>query len=253
MPGRRADARGAGPPALPRVRPARPAVDRVGGPAVRGRRLHPRRPADPAGVDGRHASPSWPTRPSDLVSTAVRAGRRAPRRTTRPSSTSTCTGPTAPESADEASEQLRRAGRGAARSPATYAGSRSPSAPAASRPVGYFTFRPDQRRRAWSRTTSIRGVHPMVGRRLNLWRLRNFDVTRLEAPEDVLLYECVARENPADRRLVALAQVRQLAVVRDERRPGHRAAARRACGRELPRGDPAGPGGARRRRRASST
>jgi signal transduction histidine kinase len=51
---------------------------------------------------------------------------------------------------------------------------------------------------------------------LNLWRLRDFDVTRIEAPEDVLLYEIVARENPADRRLVALAQVRQLAVVRDE-------------------------------------
>ena len=64
--------------------------------------------------------------------------------------------------------------------------------------------------------TLTRGVHPMVGRRLNLWRLREFDVTRIEAPEDVLLYECVARENPADRRLVALAQVRQLAVVRDE-------------------------------------
>ena len=31
-----------------------------------------------------------------------------------------------------------------------------------------------------------RGVHPMVGRRLNLWRLRNFHVTRVEAPEDVL-------------------------------------------------------------------
>jgi acetyl-CoA carboxylase carboxyltransferase component len=59
-------------------------------------------------------------------------------------------------------------------------------------------------------------VHPMVGRRLNLWRLRNFHVTRIEAPEDVLLYECVARDNPADRRLVALAQVRQLHVVRDE-------------------------------------
>ena len=68
-----------------------------------------------------------------------------------------------------------------------------------------------------------RGVHPMVGRRLNLWRLRNFHVTRIEAPEDVLLYECVARENPADRRLVALAQVRQLAVVRDEDGAGHRA------------------------------
>ncbi len=41
-------------------------------------------------------------------------------------------------------------------------------------------------------------------------------MTRLEAPEDVLLYECVARDNPEDRRLVALAQVRQVVVVRDE-------------------------------------
>ena len=32
----------------------------------------------------------------------------------------------------------------------------------------------------------------------------------------MLLYHCVARDNPADRRLVALAQVRQLAVVRDD-------------------------------------
>ena len=39
-------------------------------------------------------------------------------------------------------------------------------------------------------------MHPMVGRRLNLWRLRNFDVTRIEAPEDVLLYECVATREP---------------------------------------------------------
>jgi acetyl-CoA carboxylase carboxyltransferase component len=40
-------------------------------------------------------------------------------------------------------------------------------------------------------------------------------VTRLEAPEDVLLYHAEALDNPADQRLVALAQVRQLAVVRD--------------------------------------
>ena len=87
----------------------------------------------------------------------------------------------------------------------------------------------------------VRGVHPMVGRRLNLWRLREFDVTRLEAPEDVLLYHCVAPDNPADQRLVALAQVRQLAVVRDE--TGRViAAARGAADRQLPRGDPARPG-----------
>lgn len=87
--------------------------------------------------------------------------------------------------------------------------------PGGGTPVTYFTYRPvaDD---GIAEDDLVRGVHPMVGRRLDLWRLRDFHVTRIEAPEDVLLYECVARENPADRRLVALAQVRQLAVVRDE-------------------------------------
>ncbi|GAA6525992.1 carboxyl transferase domain-containing protein [Intrasporangium sp. DVR] len=80
-------------------------------------------------------------------------------------------------------------------------------------PVGYFTFRPHGEDLVEDRL--VRGVHPMVGRRLQLWRLRDFDVTRLEAPEDVFVYECVARDNPDDRRLVATAQVRQLVVVRD--------------------------------------
>ena len=83
------------------------------------------------------------------------------------------------------------------------------------RPVGYFVFRPGPDG-SLVEDDLIRGVHPMVGRRLDLWRLRNFHVTRVEAPEDVLLYECVAPENPSDRRLVALAQVRQMSVVRDE-------------------------------------
>jgi acetyl-CoA carboxylase carboxyltransferase component len=85
----------------------------------------------------------------------------------------------------------------------------------AATPVTYFTYRPVAEDGVVE-DDLVRGVHPMVGRRLDLWRLRDFHVTRIEAPEDVLLYECVARENPADRRLVALAQVRQLAVVRDE-------------------------------------
>ena len=86
------------------------------------------------------------------------------------------------------------------------------------RPVGYYAFRPAEGPDGKSTAVEddlTRGVHPMVGRRLNLWRLRNFHVTRVEAPEDVLLYDCVARENPSDRRLVALAQVRQMSVVRD--------------------------------------
>ncbi len=84
----------------------------------------------------------------------------------------------------------------------------------AKRPVGYFAFRATEQ--GVTEDDLVRGVHPMVGRRLHLWRLRNFDVTRLEAPEDVLLYECVGKGNPADRRLVALAQVRQLHPIRDE-------------------------------------
>ena len=83
------------------------------------------------------------------------------------------------------------------------------------RPPAYFTFRPTDDGGVVE-DDLVRGVHPMVGRRLNLWRLRKFTLTRLEAPEDVLLYFAVAKENPADQRLIALAQVRQLGVVRDE-------------------------------------
>ena len=89
--------------------------------------------------------------------------------------------------------------------------------PDGGQPVRYYTFRPDPAdRTTLVEDTLVRDIHPMVGRRLNLWRLVNFEVTRLDAPGDVLLYECVARDNPADRRLVAAAQVRQMAVVRDE-------------------------------------
>ncbi|TCC08033.1 carboxyl transferase domain-containing protein [Kribbella soli] len=87
-------------------------------------------------------------------------------------------------------------------------------APGQGRPVSYFTYRPAGG--SMTEDDNVRGVHPMVGRRLNLWRLRDFRITRLDAPEDVLLYYCVARNNEADRRLVALAQVRQFVVVRDE-------------------------------------
>ena len=81
--------------------------------------------------------------------------------------------------------------------------------------VDYVTFRPDPDGRLVE-DERIRGVHPMVFRRLNLWRLREFDATRLPAPRGVLLFECVAKSNPADRRLVAMAEVNQLAAVRDE-------------------------------------
>jgi acetyl/propionyl-CoA carboxylase alpha subunit/acetyl-CoA carboxylase carboxyltransferase component len=82
------------------------------------------------------------------------------------------------------------------------------------RPVGYYTIRP--RNGGVVEDDLVRGLHPMVGRRLDLWRLRDFDLTRVDAPEDVLLYHCIAKNNKADQRLVALTQVRELAVVRDD-------------------------------------
>ena len=87
--------------------------------------------------------------------------------------------------------------------------------PGGGRPVGYFTFRP-QPDGSMAEDTLVRGVHPMVGRRLNLWRLSEFDITRLPASPDVLLYRCVAPGNESDQRLVALAQVRQNAVILDD-------------------------------------
>ena len=62
----------------------------------------------------------------------------------------------------------------------------------------------------------IRGLHPYIAQRMQLERLSKFDLTRLpSADEEVYLYQCVARENPADDRLVAFTQVRDLTELRE--------------------------------------
>ncbi len=61
-----------------------------------------------------------------------------------------------------------------------------------------------------------RNLHPMLGKRLDLWRLSNFTLTRLPSPEDVYLFDGVAKDNPKDHRLFALAEVRDLTPVRNE-------------------------------------
>ena len=102
-----------------------------------------------------------------------------------------------------------------------------------------------------SRIPSIRGVHPLVGRRLHLWRLQNFHVTRVAdltvapaggtVPGGVLVYHCVAKENPDDQRLVALAQVYRFKAERDaDGRITHIAGAEDGAGR-LRRCDRPGP------------
>ena len=61
----------------------------------------------------------------------------------------------------------------------------------------------------------LRGLHPMIARRLNQWRLANFDTERLPAAPEVHLFRCVAHDNPADERLIAMAEVRDLTPMRD--------------------------------------
>ncbi|MGK5739876.1 biotin carboxylase N-terminal domain-containing protein [Micromonospora sp. URMC 103] len=75
----------------------------------------------------------------------------------------------------------------------------------------HFTFRP-----GLGEDRVIRGLHPLIAQRLQLPRLRNFDLTRLpSADEEVYVFHCVAPDNPADERLAAMAQVRDLTPLRD--------------------------------------
>jgi acetyl/propionyl-CoA carboxylase alpha subunit/acetyl-CoA carboxylase carboxyltransferase component len=60
-----------------------------------------------------------------------------------------------------------------------------------------------------------RNMHPMLGERLNLWRLSNFQLQRMPSAEDIYLFHAVAHENPKDERLIALAEVRDLTPARN--------------------------------------
>jgi acetyl-CoA carboxylase carboxyltransferase component len=78
----------------------------------------------------------------------------------------------------------------------------------------HFTFRPSTT--GMSEERLIRGLHPYIAQRMQLERLRKFDLTRLpSSDEEVYLFQCVARENPSDDRLVAFAQVRDLTELRE--------------------------------------
>jgi acetyl/propionyl-CoA carboxylase alpha subunit/acetyl-CoA carboxylase carboxyltransferase component len=61
----------------------------------------------------------------------------------------------------------------------------------------------------------IRGMHPLTAQRLDLWRLKNFNGRRLPSAEDTYLLHIVAKENPNDERLIAMAEVRDATPLRD--------------------------------------
>ncbi|MEV0228385.1 carboxyl transferase domain-containing protein [Nonomuraea sp. NPDC050786] len=78
----------------------------------------------------------------------------------------------------------------------------------------HFTFRPSAAGMTEERL--IRGLHPYIAQRMQIERLGKFDLTRLpSSDEEVYLFQCVARENPSDDRLVAFAQVRDLTELRE--------------------------------------
>ena len=78
-----------------------------------------------------------------------------------------------------------------------------------------LTFRPAEDG-GYREDTLLRGIHPMLAQRLQLWRLKNFRLDRLPAPEGIWLFRGVAHENPRDERLFALAEVRDITPVRDD-------------------------------------
>ena len=78
-----------------------------------------------------------------------------------------------------------------------------------------FTFRPSAD--GFVEERLLRGLHPRIAERMQLERLRAFDLTRLPSPdEEVYLFRANARQNPSDERLVALGQVRDLTPLRDD-------------------------------------
>ncbi|GLZ44305.1 fused acetyl/propionyl-CoA carboxylase subuit alpha/methylmalonyl-CoA decarboxylase subunit alpha [Actinomycetospora sp. NBRC 106375] len=89
--------------------------------------------------------------------------------------------------------------------------------------TSWFTFRPDptsspegagELQPVEDRT--LRGLHPMVAERLGVWRLRDFELTRLPSATDVHLFRAQGRHVPEDQRLIATGDVRDLTVLRDD-------------------------------------
>ncbi len=77
----------------------------------------------------------------------------------------------------------------------------------------HFTYRLSGN--AYEEEKLYRGLHPMMAKRLHLWRLSNFNIERLPSVEDVYVLHGVARDNPKDERLFVCAEVRDVTPVRD--------------------------------------
>ncbi len=79
--------------------------------------------------------------------------------------------------------------------------------------VAHLTFRRDGD--TFTERTHLRGIHPLIAGRLDLWRFERFNLRRMSSTDGVYLFEATARDAPADRRLFALAEVRDLTPTLD--------------------------------------
>jgi acetyl/propionyl-CoA carboxylase alpha subunit/acetyl-CoA carboxylase carboxyltransferase component len=80
--------------------------------------------------------------------------------------------------------------------------------------IDLFTLRPDGD--GLVEDEVIRGMHPMMAHRLQVWRLQEFELERLPSAEDIYAFHGVASTNPKDERLFALAEVRDLTRIHDD-------------------------------------
>ncbi len=78
-----------------------------------------------------------------------------------------------------------------------------------------MTFRPDGGGK-YQEETLYRDLHPMMAKRLEIWRLAEFELHRLTSLQDIYLFHGVARDNPRDERLFGIAEVRDLTPIRNE-------------------------------------
>lgn len=79
--------------------------------------------------------------------------------------------------------------------------------------IRYFTFLPTEM--GFVEQEILRGIHPLQAERLELWRLENFTIKQLRAADDIYLFHAVAKTNPKDERLFAIADVRDVTPVVD--------------------------------------
>ncbi|MBN1960593.1 MAG: ATP-grasp domain-containing protein [Deltaproteobacteria bacterium] len=69
---------------------------------------------------------------------------------------------------------------------------------------------------SWCENEILRGIYPTVAERIELWRLKNFKLTRIPTVlQDLYLFHAIAHENERDERLFAIAELREIHPVRD--------------------------------------